>query len=133
MEIVRDFSSFLCSSFGVVDDANDRSIARSVALSPVVVSLRETVDEIWVEITSMVYTVCSYKMSFSKIFPLLNPTRFGLVLGVRSVFFSSSSYPRLSPSNGTCASRGGDCDIGGFVYVVDDATIRESETKRMVD
>ena len=75
MEIVRDFSSFLCFSFGVGDDANDRSIARSVALSPVVVSLRETVDEIWVEITSMVYTVCSYKMSFTKSF--LFSTRFG--------------------------------------------------------
>lgn len=131
MEIVRDFSSFLCSSFGVVDDANDRSIARSVALSPVVVSLRETVDEIWVEITSMIYTVCSYKMSFSKIFPFLDPA--GLVSVCDRFFFSSSSYPRLSPSNGTCASRGGDSGIGGFVYVVDDATTRESETKRMVD
>lgn len=104
MEIVRDFSSFLCSSFGVVDDANDRSIARSVALSPVVVSLRETVDEIWVEITSMVYTVCSYKMSFSKIFPLLNPVWFGFGCAIGFFFFFFVS-PVIPIERDVCVTR----------------------------
>lgn len=81
----------------------DRSIARSVALSPVVVSLRETVDEIWVEITSMIYTVCSYKMSFSKIFPLLDPVWFRCAIGFFFFFFFVS--PVIPIERDVCVTR----------------------------
>ena len=131
MEIVRDFSSFLCSSFGVVDDANDRSIDRAlgrlipgggVAAGDGGRNLgRDNVNDLYCLLIQ------------DELQQNLSSSRPGLVSVCDRFFFSSSSYPRLSPSNGTCASRGGDSSIGGFVYVVDDATTRESETKQMVD
>lgn len=93
---------------------------RSIALSPVVVSLRVDGRNLGRDNVNGLYCLL-IQDELHKIFPFLDPVWFWVC--DRLFFASSSSYPRLSPSNGT--SRG-DRGIGGsFVYVVDDAMTRE--------